>query len=86
MAKPTGSPVIEATGGLRKLRFAPAKWNIGKSAGVRVGYVYFEEYALVLLCAAYSHNEKDNLSAKEKKGIKREIDTIRRYLSERAYK
>jgi hypothetical protein len=86
MADPAGAPVIEGTGGLRKLRFAPMDWNRGKRGAARVCYAYFEEHGIVLLCAAYDHHEKDNLSAQEKRGIKEYIDQIKKWLSERAYK
>ena len=86
MADPTGPDVIQGTGGLRKLRFAPNEWNVGKRQGVRVCYVYFEEDALVLLVLAYGHKEKDNLSREEKQGIRRYIQQIKKYLSTRVYK
>jgi hypothetical protein len=44
MAAPRRSPIIKGTGGLRKLRFAPAAWKVGARGAVRVCYVYFEEY------------------------------------------
>jgi hypothetical protein len=85
MANPKGAPVIEGTGALRKMRFAPAKWNIGKRGAARVCYAYFEEHGLVLLVMVYDHKEKDNLSAVEKKGIKRYLEQINHYLSTRKY-
>lgn len=57
MCSPKAAPVIPATGGLRKLRFAPAKWETGASGGVRVCYVYFEEHAIVLLVYVYDKRE-----------------------------
>jgi hypothetical protein len=86
MVSPEGPPVIRGTGGLRKLRFAPADWSTGKRGAVRVCYVYFPQYFIVLLCAAYSHLEKDNLSAKEKAGIRQYISECQKWLSSRAYK
>lgn len=86
MANPEGSPVIEGTGGLRKLRFAPASWKRGKRGSARVCYAYFKEHALALLVTAYSHKEKANLSAKEKQGIKAYLEQINRCLSDRHYR
>lgn len=83
MANPTRAPVVAGTGGLRKLRFSAAKQKIGKSQAVRVCYVYFPEHALALLCAAYDHREKDNLSSEEKRGIRRYIEEIGKWLHER---
>ena len=74
MRQPKGAPVIPGIAGLRKLRFAPAKWKTGKSGGIRVCYVYFEEYAIILLVVAYSKNEFDDLSAVEKKSIRKLIE------------
>jgi hypothetical protein len=76
MAKPKGAPVVPGTGGLRKIRYAPLRSGKGKSGGVRVCYVYFEEYAVVLLVLAYPKNERDDLSAIEKKAIKKLIEEI----------
>jgi len=86
MADPKGPDVIKGTAGLRKVRFAPSKWNVGRSHGVRVCYVYFEDFALVVLVIAYSHNEKDNLTPAEKEGIKAYIRQSHRWLSERTYR
>jgi len=44
MRNPGGTPVIPETGGLRKMRFAPGRWNTGKSGAVRVCYVYFPDH------------------------------------------
>ncbi|MGW8257775.1 MAG: hypothetical protein ACWGMZ_09855 [Thermoguttaceae bacterium] len=49
MANPKGSPVIEGTGGLRKLRFATRRSGRGKRGSARVCYVFFEDHAIVLL-------------------------------------
>jgi hypothetical protein len=86
MANPKGAPVIEGTGGLRKMRFAPAKWNIGKRGAARICFAYFEEHGLVLLVTAYDHKEKDNLSSAEKKGIKSYLEQTHHYLSTRNYR
>jgi hypothetical protein len=34
---PLGGAVVAGTGGIRKMRFRPLSWNIGKSGAVRVG-------------------------------------------------
>jgi hypothetical protein len=53
MADPTGGDVIAGTEGLRKLCFAPDRWNIGKGGAARVLYVHFEQFGIVLLCVVY---------------------------------
>lgn len=70
MAKPTTGRVVKETGGLRKLRFTSPKWKIGKRGAVRVCYVYFEAYSVVLLVAAFGKTEKANLTPKEKEVIR----------------
>ena len=80
MADPRGAPVIGGTGGLRKLRFAAEGSKTGKRGGVRVCYAYLEEHFIILLCAAYDHREKDNLSAADKRGIKQYLEKINDWL------
>ena len=76
MHAPEASPVIKGTGGLRKLRFAPMRWQIGKSGAIRVCYVYFKPQWTVLLVMAYGKNRKDTLTAAEKSGIAQYIRVI----------
>lgn len=63
---PRAAPVVAGTGGLRKMRFAPEAWPIGKSGALRVCYVYFEEAGQVLLVLVYPKSEKDDLTPAEK--------------------
>lgn len=84
MLQPQPNNVIQGTGGLRKIRFAPGRWNVGKSGAVRVCYVFFPEVSIVLLVTAYSKSEKDNLSAAEKKQIKQFIERQKREFSKKA--
>jgi hypothetical protein len=67
---PKSAPVIQGTGGLRKLRFAPERWPIGKSGALRVCYVYFEDCGEVLLVLVYPKSEKENLDAAERKAAR----------------
>lgn len=71
MRRPKEFPVVQGTGGLRKMRFAPAKWTKGKRGAVRVGYVYLERYGTVILVIAYAKSEKDDVSPDEKKAIRK---------------
>jgi hypothetical protein len=80
MAGPKRAPVIRGTGGLRKLRFAPADWGTGTRGAARICYVYFEEYGIVLLVLAYAKNEKDDLSESERSAIKQYIYKAKREL------
>lgn len=69
MRGPRSAPLIRGTGGLRKLRFSRRREQIGKRGGARVCYAYFEKHRTVLLVMAYGKDEKDDLSATEKRAI-----------------
>lgn len=86
MSDPNRSPIMQDTGGLRKMRFAPPGSGRGKSGAFRVCYVYFEQVQVVHLLVIYAKNEKDNISAREKAAIKKLIAEIRQSLSERSYR
>jgi len=65
---PQGNPVISGTGGIRKVRVALQ--GRGKSGGARVMYVDYVSFGVVGLLSAYPKNEKENISASEKKVLK----------------
>jgi len=65
MAGPSAAPVVRRTGGLRKVRFSPPSWNVGKSGALRVCYSYYQRFGHVLLVAVYPKTEKDTLSDEE---------------------
>lgn len=85
MAKPNAGDVIPGTGGLRKLRFAKDSSDIGKRGGLRVCYVYFPEHWTVLLVMAYDKKARDVLSTPDRRAIRKYIEQIRSWLSERNY-
>jgi len=86
MCAPDKPSVVKGTGGLRKIRFAPAPWATGKSGAARVCYVYFEEFSIVLLIAAYSKKEKENISAAHKSAYKQLIGRAHHLLQTRTYR
>ena len=63
------------------MRFAPPGWRKGKSGAIRVGYAYLEEYGRVFLMIAYTKNEKDDLTPKEKKTIRQVLAGIKQELA-----
>lgn len=85
MANPEAGKVIPETGGLRKIRFARSRDNIGKSGGIRVCYAYFKEHWTVLLVIAYGKTEKDDLTAEEKRHIRDYIGRAKKWLDSRNY-
>jgi hypothetical protein len=67
-ANPTAGDVIEATGGLRKLRWA-AK-SKGKRGGARVIYYFVCADDQIRLLLIYGKGVKDDLTEKEKKVLR----------------
>ncbi|MCI8543000.1 MAG: type II toxin-antitoxin system RelE/ParE family toxin [Lachnospiraceae bacterium] len=75
LQNPTKYPVVEGTGGLRKMRFSFE--NEGKSGGVRVCYVDFVIEESIYLITVYPKSEKDNLSKAERNEIKKMIELLK---------
>jgi hypothetical protein len=83
MCAPRAAPVISGTRGLRKLRYSPESWNTGKSHALRVCYVYFEKYGMVLLCLVFRKGELETISAAGKKEINKAIVRIEENLKKK---
>lgn len=69
MAQPYKGALIRGTGGARKLRFARS--GQGKRADIRI--IYFVESPYIFLLLAYPKSKQDNLSAQQKRIIKKLI-------------
>lgn len=61
--RPEQGVLLKGGGGLRKLRFARA--GRGKSAGVRVIYLYHDDRMPLFILAMFAKNEKANLTDAE---------------------
>ena len=72
---PESGPVIEGTGGIRKVRF-PLQ-NRGKSGSVRVCYTDFAEYEVTYLITAFAKKDQENLSDDEKKALRKLVKSLR---------
>jgi hypothetical protein len=83
IANPKAGKVVKGTQGLRKLRYAPGKWNTGKSGATRVLYVHFKEFGIVLLCLVYAKGELDEISPAVKTRLNTLIDEIEAELRRR---
>jgi len=83
MCDPRAGDVMRGTNGLRKLRYSPEGWNTGKSHALRVCYVYFEKYGVVLLCLVFRKSEIKNLSQAGKQAVNRAIERIAARLQEK---
>lgn len=67
MGAPKGNPEIEGTGGFRVLELS----RVGPSQAmtIQLGYVYFEEFGIILLAMARWDNLLMNLTSKGKMSI-----------------
>ena len=66
---PGKAPVMEHTGGLRKIRFTPPGSGRGKSGTYRVCFASFPSHGTVALFVAFGKNERSDLSSNEAKAI-----------------
>lgn len=78
LQNPEIGPVLQGTGGLRKMRFALE--NRGKSGSVRVCYVDFVLAEIIYLITCYPKNKKDNLTAGEKNVVRKVIEALEKEL------
>lgn len=77
---PEKGPVIQGTGGLRKVR-----WGLkgkGKSGGLRVIYLYMRARSHVHLAFAFAKDQSDDLTSDQKKQLKSIVDAIKREYTE----
>lgn len=72
---PESGPVIEGTGGIRKVRF-PLE-NRGKSGSVRVCYTDFAEYEVTYLITALTKKDQENLTDEEKSVLRKLVKSLR---------
>ncbi len=71
---PDAGEIIPGTGGIRKVRW-PARGQ-GKRGGARVIYYFRDLNVPVYLLAVYAKGEKINLTASEKKAMRKTVDQI----------
>ncbi|MFA6508314.1 MAG: type II toxin-antitoxin system RelE/ParE family toxin [Treponemataceae bacterium] len=65
---PERAPVIQGTGGVRKIRWA--RESKGKSGGLRTIYIDMHSSEHIYLVTVFGKDEKADLSPEEKKAIK----------------
>lgn len=71
-------PVIAKTGGLRKMRLSPSSSRSGKRGGLRVCFATLTRFTL--LVTVYPKTRQDDLSADEKKAIRKLLATLEKEL------
>ena len=77
MENPNAGDVIPGCGGIRKIRVADPRRGKGKRSGVRVLYLHIPESNWFYLLDAYGKNEREDLSAEQKKILAKLADEFR---------
>src|SRR5262249_38082852 len=77
MADPEAGDVIPGCGGLRKIRIPDPRRQAGKRGGVRVIYLHIPDADWIFFLDAYGKGEKADLTAKEKKSLRRLVATLK---------
>jgi len=72
---PLEGDLIPGTGGARKIRWQSEAGG-GKRSGARIIYYYHNENIPIFLFTAYKKNQKENITATEKKLLKKIINLI----------
>ena len=75
LKNPKIGEAIQGTGGIRKIRI-PMK-DAGKRGGARVIYVDIEVKECIYLLNVYAKNEKNDLTEKEKKVLKKLVAVLK---------
>jgi hypothetical protein len=63
MLRPEQGPIIQGSGGLRKVRWAPA--GVGKRGGVRVIYYWAPGDTVFYMLYIYAKNDQGDLTARQ---------------------
>ena len=71
MLQPEFGDLIPETGGLRKVRWAESSRGKGKRGGLRIIYYWYAPRSLIYLLVMYSKSDRDDLSAEEKKTLRK---------------
>jgi mRNA-degrading endonuclease RelE of RelBE toxin-antitoxin system len=71
LLQPELGDLIPETGGLRKIRWAEARRGKGKRGGLRVIYYWYAPLTLIYLLVMYSKSDRDDLSPREKKTLRK---------------
>ncbi|HVX85549.1 MAG TPA: type II toxin-antitoxin system RelE/ParE family toxin [Phycisphaerae bacterium] len=69
--------MIPGTGGLRKMRYAAEASGGGKRGGARVCYFLIAAASHVYLVMAFAKNEKQNLSQRDVRTVRKLLAAIR---------
>lgn len=78
MDNPQKGTPMPGCGGLRKVRSADPNRGKGKRGGVRVIYFYVPEAKWFFMLDIYGKDEKDDLSADERKQLRKLADELKK--------
>lgn len=81
ISNPDAGDIMVGTGGLKKIRYAFD--GRGKSGSARVCYVDFASFEKNYLIQVFSKDEKPNLTAAEKKDVKKLIEILKKETAEK---
>jgi mRNA-degrading endonuclease RelE of RelBE toxin-antitoxin system len=74
---PPSGQVIPGCGGLRKIRHGDPRRGKGRRGGLRIIYLHVPELNWIFLLDIYGKDEKDDLTAEEKKELARLANRIK---------
>jgi hypothetical protein len=74
---PSSGQVIPGCGGLRKIRHGDPRRGKGRRGGLRIIYLHVPELNWIFLLDIYGKDEKDDLTAEEKKELARLANRIK---------
>ena len=74
---PDTGAVMKGCGGLRKMRVADPRRGKGKRGGLRVIYLHVIEAEVIFLMDIYDKNEQVDLTADQRKALKRLAESYR---------
>ena len=78
LKNPTAGDLDPGTGGLRKVRMVDPTRGKGKRGGARVHYLWLPDREVIYLLFAYSKDEDDTLSERQKKALRAVVEGIKR--------
>lgn len=78
---PLSGEIIHGTGGARKIRWQSDDFS-GKRGGVRIIYYYHDTNTPIYLFTAYKKNQRENISANDKKILHKIIKSIAHAIEE----
>ncbi len=74
---PEAGTVMRGCGGLRKIRTGDSRRGKGKRGGARVIYLHIEEADRIHLITIYGKDQKDDLSAADKKSYRKLVEFLK---------